>query len=274
MPKQLIHPSREIRARLRNIENEYLRFYAAAEEHDRYVRFADNLLPSMYSYNCAVLKEKLSAAEVHEQIGALLAEATEHAARHLYIVLHPNHSFAANPREAEAFEVSSLLYMTVPFDEFRGAKPNASCEVCEATTPALRDDAMICDIADSVMGGEAHVDYGFAYRRAARKRLAFERRAPYLSQYVAYLDGVPVGKCEVSLHGDIVRPESFAVLPAYQRKGIGTAMLDKIVEDGKTRGCKEMFLVTDPNDTAKEMYRKLGFRTVGLEHQLLWIGER
>lgn len=32
-----------------------------------------------------------------------------------------------------------------------------------------------------------------------------------------------------------------------------------------------MFLVTDAADTAKEMYKKLGFRIVGVEHQLLWL---
>ena len=123
----------------------------------------------------------------------------------------------------------------------------------------------------SLTEGEDHVDYGFAYQRAARNRPVFEEQAPVLSQYLAYLDGIPVGKCEVSLHGEILRPESFSVEAGFQRKGIGTALLNKIAEDGKARGCKEMFVVTDPNDTAKEMYKKVGFHTIGVEQHLLWM---
>ncbi len=258
---------------LRRIENEYLQYFAVPEEHEHFIRFTDHELPSMYSHNCVVLKETLDGMELHTQIEALFADAQEHAAHHLFIILHPNHAFAMNAWEADIFNLSSLLYMTTPLDEYQGAKPNTACTVYETTTPALLQDAMLCDIVASLTEGEDHVDYGFAYQRAARKRPVFERHAPALSQYVAYLDAIPVGKCEVSRHGEILRPESFSVEAGFQRKGIGTALLNKIVEDGKARGCKELFVVTDPNDTAKEMYKKLGFRTIGVECHLLWMRE-
>jgi len=256
---------------LRRIENAYLQYFADAEEHDHFVRFTDHELQSMYSHNCVVLKESLDGMELHTQIKALFADRQEHGARNQYIVLHPNHTFAMNAWEADLFDLSLLLYMTVSVDAYQGAKPNTACTVHEATTPALLQDAMLCDVAASLTEGEDHVDYGFAYQRAARKRPVFEQHAPMLGQYVAYLDGIPVGKCEVSLHDEILRPESFSVVAGFQRKGIGTALLNKIVEDGKDRGCKELFVVTDPNDTAKEMYRKLGFQTVGVEYHLLWM---
>jgi spore maturation protein CgeE len=259
---------------LRRIENEYLQYFANAEEHEHFIRFTDHELPSMYSHNCVVLKETLDGMEVHKQIKALFADAQEHDANHLFIVLHPNHVFAMNAWEADLFDMSSLLYMTTPLDEYQGAKSNTACTVYKATTPSLLQDAMLCDIAASLTEGEEHVDYGFAYQRASRKRPVFEQYAPALSQYVAYLDAIPAGKCEVSLHDEILRPESFSVVAGFQRKGIGTALLNKIVENGNTRGCKELFVVTDPNDTAKEMYKKVGFQTIGIEYHLLWMKEK
>ena len=256
---------------LRRIENEYLQYFSEAEEHEHFIRFADHGLPSMYSHNCVLLKETLDSAELHTQIEALFADAQEHDARHLYIVLHPNLEFAMNAWEADVFDLFSLLYMTTHLDEYCGARPNAACTVYEATTPSLYQDAMVCDIAASLTEGEEHVDYGFAYQRASRKRLVLEYHAPALSQYVAYLNAIPAGKCEVSLHDEILRPESFSVVAGFQRKGIGTALLNKIVADGKTRGCKEMFVIADSNDTAKEMYRKVGFQPVGVEYHLLWM---
>jgi spore maturation protein CgeE len=256
---------------LRQVENEYLQFYAVAEEHEHFVRFRDSELPSMYSHNCVLFKESLDELELHNQIKALHTNSLEQNADHLYIVLHPNYAFAMNAWEADTFEPASLLYMTAPLDDDQRVNPNAACRVVEATTAALYQDAILCDIAASLTEGEDHVDYGFAYQRATRKRPVFEGNASALSQYVAYLGGIPVGKCEVSFHGEILRPESFLVEAGFQRKGIGTALLNKIAEDGKTRGCKEMFVVTDPNDTAKEMYKNVGFQTIGVEHHLLWM---
>lgn len=256
---------------LRAIENEYLTYFAEAEDYEFCTKFTDNKLPSMYSHNCIVMKERLYGLELHAHIETLFAEARKNEAKHLYIVFHPNHEFAIRVWEADVFEQSSLLYMTVLLDDYQGAKSNTDCEVYEVTSPSHYQDAVLFDIAASVAEEEKHVNYRFSYKRAYRKQQAFERHAPALSQYVAYLDDIPVGKCEISCHQDVIRLESFSVIVECQRKGIGTAILNKIAEDGKARGAKEFFLVADAADTAKEMYRKLGFRTVGVEHQLLWL---
>lgn len=256
---------------LRAIENEYLAYFAEAEDHEFFTRFTDNNLPSMYAHNCYVLKETLPDQDVHAQIERLFAEAQQCQAKHLHIVLHPNHAFARNAWEADIFEHSSLLYMTMSFEDYQGVKPNSICEVHEVTSPARLQDAVLFDIAASVAEEETHANYRFAYQRAYRKQQAFEQYAPALSQYVAYLENIPVGKCEISRHQEIIRLESFVVIVECQRQGIGTAILNKIAEDGKARGAKEFFLVTDAADTAKAMYKKSGFERIGVEHQLLWV---
>ena len=256
---------------LKAVENEYLTYFAEAEEHEFFTKFTDNKLPSMYSHNCIVLKETVNGADLHTQIERLFAEAQKSAAQHLYLVLHPNHAFAIHAWEAEVFDQSSLLYMTVSLDDYQGTKSNPDCKVYEATSPAQYQDAVLFDIAASVAEEEKHANYRFSYKRAYRKLPVFERHAPALSQYVAYLDDVPVGKCEISRHQAIIRIENFSVIVECQRKGVGTAILNTIAEDGKARGANEFFLVADVADTAKHMYKKLGFQTVGVEHQLLWF---
>ncbi len=256
---------------LRTVENEYLNYFAEAKEHEFFTKFTDNKLPSMYSHNCIVLKETLRGPELHTQIEQLFAEAQKNEVKHLYIVLHPNHEFAIRTWEAEVFEQSSLLYMTVSFDDYRGTKSNPDCKVYEVTSPAQYQDVLLFDIAASVAEEEKHANYRFSYKRAYRKLPVFQQHAATFSQYVAYLDDIPVGKCEISRHQEILRLENFSVIVECQRKGIGTAILNKIVEDGKARGAKEFFLVADAVDTAKDMYKKLGFQAIGVEHQLLWF---
>ena len=256
---------------LRAIENEYLAYFAETEEHEFFTKFTDSKLPSMYSHNCFVLKETLNGSELHAQIEQLLSKARVNGAEHLFIVLHPNHAFAPLAWEADVFEQSSLLYMTAPFDEYRGTKANPDCSVYEVTSSEHYQDATLFDIAASVAEEEKHANYRFSYKRAFRKLPVFRQHAPVLNQYVAYIDNAPVGKCEISLHQNVIRPESFQVIVECQHKGIGTSILNKIMEDGKERGANEFFLVTDAADTAKDMYKKLGFQTVGVEHQLLWL---
>jgi spore maturation protein CgeE len=256
---------------LRAIENEYLTYFAEVEDHEFFTKFIDNKLPSMYSHNCIVLKETLNGPELHAQIEQLFAEAQKSEAKHLYIVLHPNHEFAIQAWEADVFEQSFLLYMTVSFDDYQGVKSNTDCEVYEVASPLRYRDAVLVDIAASVAEEEKHTNYRFSYKRAYRMQEAFEQHTPELSQYVAYLDDIPVGKCEISRHQEILRLEGFSVIVECQRKGLGTAILNKIAEDGKARGASTFFLVANAADTAKEMYKKLGFRIIGVEHQLLWL---
>jgi hypothetical protein len=104
----------------------------------------------MCSLNCVALKETLDGAAIRQQIEALFAEAQEHNAKHLYIVLHPNHAFAMKAWKADLFDLSSLVYMTVSPDEYQGAKPNMNFTVYKATTPSLHQDAVWCNIVASL----------------------------------------------------------------------------------------------------------------------------
>jgi ribosomal-protein-alanine N-acetyltransferase len=54
---------------------------------------------------------------------------------------------------------------------------------------------------------------------------------------------------------------SVAVLPAYQRKGIGTALITKAIDGMRLYNAKQCFLeVRTTNDAAIQLYKKLGFK--------------
>ena len=51
-----------------------------------------------------------------------------------------------------------------------------------------------------------------------------------------------------------------AVLPDFQGRGIGTALLDEVATRARTRDCAKITLeVHDSNDGAKRLYRRFGF---------------
>ena len=56
--------------------------------------------------------------------------------------------------------------------------------------------------------------------------------------------------------------EDFDVIPEVQRKGYGTALLRYMSELAFRGRVETVLLVTDMDDTAKDMYIKLGFTYV------------
>jgi arsenate reductase len=73
---------------------------------------------------------------------------------------------------------------------------------------------------------------------------------------VATADDMVVGTAGVELYGEAGLLRSVAVLPEWQKQGIGTVMLERIVADARTRGLSRMYLLTT---TAADYFAGLGF---------------
>jgi putative acetyltransferase len=64
-------------------------------------------------------------------------------------------------------------------------------------------------------------------------------------------------------HGEI---KSMRTAPAHQRKGLGSAMLDHLIAEGRRRGYRRLSLETGNNDPfapARAMYQRAGFVECG-----------
>nr|WP_269320288.1 GNAT family N-acetyltransferase [Oceanivirga salmonicida] len=72
-----------------------------------------------------------------------------------------------------------------------------------------------------------------------------------------------MGICDLFMHNKIAKIENFLVIPKYQRKGYGTYILKNIIDIALENGTELIYLITNENDTAKEMYEKLYFDKVG-----------
>ena len=85
---------------------------------------------------------------------------------------------------------------------------------------------------------------------------------PSIESYICYYDGSPVGNCDLFLYDGLAKIEDFTVLPQYQHRGFGTAILKHLIGTAFDRGAGIVYLTTDEDDTPKEMYMKLGFEKV------------
>lgn len=64
--------------------------------------------------------------------------------------------------------------------------------------------------------------------------------------------------------GDVL---TIAVVTARWGQGVGTALLDRLLAEARSRGCTEVFLeVRADNTRAQRLYRWRGFTDVGIRH--------
>jgi len=82
---------------------------------------------------------------------------------------------------------------------------------------------------------------------------------------IAYVDGQPAGFVSGTelTHPDHSQPELFlnelGVLPAYQGRGIGRALVQRLWELARRRGCRGMWVLTDDgNVAAQRLYAATG----------------
>jgi ribosomal protein S18 acetylase RimI-like enzyme len=125
---------------------------------------------------------------------------------------------------------------------------------------------------DEKVAQAAHLFDDAVDAAAARAYLADPRHHLLL----ASVDDTPAGFVTAIelLHPDKERPEMFlyelGVDERFRRRGVATALLERLVELCAERGCREMFVLTDEdNVAAMASYRKAGGRRE--PDSVLWL---
>jgi spore maturation protein CgeE len=91
-----------------------------------------------------------------------------------------------------------------------------------------------------------------------------------LNSYVCYHNSEKIGTCDLFLYDGIAKIEDFGIIPKHQRKGYGTTILKYLIDTAIKEDSHTIYLVTDEEDTAKEMYEKIGFTKIGEKTDLLF----
>ena len=87
--------------------------------------------------------------------------------------------------------------------------------------------------------------------------------AEWLDQFwVAEHQGRLVGIAGMEQYGDSGLLRSVAVVPEWRRSGIGRTLVERVLEEGRTAGVREVYLLTT---TAEHYFPRLGFGCVDRE---------
>ena len=99
----------------------------------------------------------------------------------------------------------------------------------------------------------------------AWQRAEFERRFRELSVSVIEVESRAVGGLFLEERSDSLYVHELQIAPAFQGRGIGTAVVRTLIEQGASRGLPVVLSVVSANPRARSLYERLGFRVTRVE---------
>ena len=98
----------------------------------------------------------------------------------------------------------------------------------------------------------------YGWDDALQRRMFDDRFDPSMI-LILQVEGHDAGLLEVKEGADHIFLARIEVMPAYQRKGIGTAVIESIVADSQKKN-RPVFLQVLRSNPARALYERLGFR--------------
>jgi len=86
-----------------------------------------------------------------------------------------------------------------------------------------------------------------------------QRRGDAYTHLVAFEDGQPVGRLAYRVKGTLANLETLFVRPEHRHRGVATALLLRVEAEARAAGATTLCLLTRADQTAKDLYRRLGF---------------
>lgn len=150
----------------------------------------------------------------------------------------------------------------------------------ELRPAAPEDDEFLLDVYASTRAEElAQVPWDDATKRAFCRQQYNAQKAEYEARYpdarydVILLDGQPAGRLWVGSDDAEIRLLDIALLPWAQRRGVGSQIVGRLIEEARASGKRLRHMVFVLNVGALSLYERLGFVTfeeVGAYRHMEW----
>lgn len=251
--------------RILQCEKEYTDCTSICYDRGKYYEYADDKIKDMYDHNFFETKDSMTDEELQDFVSEETKRRKENKISYCKVKtgsLPEKMPVDFNGKEPEIEHVAAYVYKGADTLDWKSVD---NCEIKKVTDKSMIKDLIAMDI--DVDGKRCTED--FCRRRAERMGNEYLSDSS-LNMYVCYLDGQPVGSCELYMSDKVAKIESFSVLPKLQRKGIGTTILKYLMEKAKENKSDIRYLIADEDDTPKEMYVKLGFEKLHDIYSLFW----
>ncbi|MBM7615904.1 GNAT family N-acetyltransferase [Alkaliphilus hydrothermalis] len=239
-------------------EFEYTKCFSEFSEDENVIRFRDHQLKDMYYHNYTYIQDTMDGVRLKRAIEKEIAlrQSEKSSFCNILFDAHLNNDILSMLEFRP--EISRSGFYSYDLSYHEKLKIKSGCIVKRVEDPEMLDHLLYCDLQQD----EAHVGKDFCTRRCYRRGKIYIS-SEGVDSYICYHDGVVIGNCDLFIHNGIAKIEDFAVIPSHQRKGYGTTILHYLIGRAIQEKCHTIYLVTDEDDTAKEMYQKIGFNKIG-----------
>lgn len=245
-------------------EIEYIKCFSSFVQENNIIRFRNDNLPDRYNDNISFIKTNgLDTTDIILTTKREIAQSFSDNlsfAKIMYDTDLPEDIFKDITYEKE-ISYLGLYLLNLPL-LFKW-DTNDECTIITINTTTQKQDLVNFEVSayEKTLG----TDYCIRSSTYTTKILD---NTDNLKVYAAYINNRLVGKCQLFNKGSIAKIEDLEVAKEFHMQKIATSLLKKIIMDSTNPGVENIFLVTDENDTPKNMYSKLGFKNIGIRTDL------
>jgi spore maturation protein CgeE len=239
-------------------EIEYTKCFSEFSENDSVIRLHDEQLKDMYCHNYTCMKKSFSENELIRVIkdGISLALSENKGFCNIYLYSGVTSLLLSSLKYKPRISVKGFYSFDI--SNFSKLKSLPSCTIKQVTTQQMVEDILYSDLQHD----EETLGKDFCTRRCYRRGKVYVSDKG-VNSYICYDNNAVMGTCDLFIDNGIAKIEDFSVVPKYQRQGYGTTILRFLIDLALNENCHTIYLVTDEDDTAKEMYQKIGFSKIG-----------
>jgi len=236
-----------------DIENYYSAEFSIYEKLKYGTRYTDNDLPDMYFHNFFRMQnvsvDKIMQAELDE------AKFREKNKQDFVQIEIFNIKKSKIEKYLDSEKLTEHEIMILKIEDFVEKKTNQNAIVKIAKTKSDFEKGMEIDCLSF---GENMRE--FAKSRYLRKMKKYKEINTNINNFICYKGDELIGNCDFYIKDNYGKIEDFDVLEKYQKQGFGSKILTSIKNYGRENGVKYLFLQVDKENSAKEMYTKIGFK--------------
>lgn len=144
--------------------------------------------------------------------------------------------------------------------------------VAVSLRPATESDrAFLFDLFARTMRSVIQQTWGWDERW---QRANFSRRFTGYAVSVIEVDGRGIGGLFLEHRPEDIYIHEIQILPEYQGRGIGTAVIRRVMDEAASRGAAVALSVVPANRRARRLYEHLGFEVVSIESPFIRMRHR
>ncbi len=235
------------------VENNYVRVFCEQTETRFGTRFYDNQIPDMHCHNFFRIDKK-DINSINKVIDSELDYRKKNGNSVVQIELFECEELLLSTFvEKEYLSEQIIMYSDINDLKIESFNNKASVHIAQSEKDLLKGKTI-----DILSFGKQFAD--FAERRYIRKEMQYKNPDSGINNFICYIEDELIGNCDFFIDGKYGKIEDFDVLEKYQLKGYGSAILNELKQYGVLRGVEILFLQVDSDNSAMEMYSKLGFK--------------